>query len=61
MNRRVGFIVLCALWISGCVVTKVVTVPMRVIGAAASVVPVVGETVDDVMDGAASTIDKLPL
>ena len=31
--------------VSGCVLTKVVTVPMRVGGAAISVVPVVGNTI----------------
>lgn len=32
--------------LSGCVLTKVVTVPMRITGAVISVIPVVGESVD---------------
>lgn len=44
----------------GCILTKVVTVPMRVVGAVASVVPIAGDTVHDVVDEAAKTVDKLP-
>jgi hypothetical protein len=35
----------------------VVAVPLRVVGAAASVVPVVGGATHDVLDGAADAID----
>ena len=52
--------VLC-LFLGGCVVTKVVTVPMRVTGAVVSVVPVIGNTVDDSIDLAADGIDLAPL
>jgi hypothetical protein len=44
----------------GCFLTKVVTVPMRVGGAVTSVVPVVGNTVHEAIDGAADAVDKLP-
>ncbi len=44
----------------GCYATKLVSVPMRVVGAVASAVPVVGNTTHDVIDGAADTVDKLP-
>ena len=47
--------------LSGCVLTKVVTVPMRVGGAVISVVPAVGNTADDVVDKAADTIDEIPI
>ncbi len=47
--------------LSGCVVTKVVTVPMRVGGAVISVVPVVGNTADAVIDTTADVIDMVPL
>ena len=40
MNKIV-IIAICALFISGCVLTKVVTVPMRVTGAIISVVPAI--------------------
>ena len=45
----------------GCLLTKVVSVPMRVTGAVISVVPVVGEDIDDAIDTAADTIDDFPL
>ena len=45
----------------GCLLTKVVSVPMRVTGAVISVVPVVGEDIDDAIDAAADTIDDFPL
>ena len=34
---------LISLYLSGCVLTKVVTIPMRVTGAVISVIPVVGD------------------
>jgi hypothetical protein len=45
----------------GCVLTKVVTVPMRVTGAVISVIPVAGNMVDDVIDEAADVVDKAPI
>ena len=47
--------------LSGCVLTKVVTVPMRVGGAMISVVPVAGNTVHDAIDEVAESVDKVPL
>ena len=44
----------------GCVITKVVTVPLRVTGAAVSVVPIAGNPMHDAIDDAADTIDDLP-
>ena len=41
----------------GCAVTKVATVPLRVSGAAISVVPVVGNTAHSVIDTTADIID----
>ncbi|MEE8313247.1 MAG: DUF6726 family protein, partial [Myxococcota bacterium] len=38
---------------TGCFVTKVVSVPMRVTGAVVSIVPVVGNTAHDAIDEAA--------
>lgn len=46
--------------LSGCLLTKLVTVPMRVTGAVASIVPVAGDAAHKVVDEAASTVDKLP-
>ena len=45
----------------GCVITKVVSVPLRVTGAAVSVVPLAGNTMHDAIDTAADTIDDFPL
>ncbi|MBR9866015.1 MAG: hypothetical protein GYB20_02840 [Oceanospirillales bacterium] len=56
-----AIIVVLALGLSGCFLTKVVTVPMRVGGAIVSVVPVVGNTADAVIDTAADVIDVVPL
>ena len=50
---------LCLL-VSGCYATKVVTVPMRIVGAVASAVPVVGNTTHKVIDETAEIIDDLP-
>ena len=47
--------------LSGCLFTKVVTVPMRGGGAVISVVPVVGNTVHDTIDEAAGAVDDVPL
>ena len=48
------------LGLSGCFLTKVATVPMRVGGAVASVVPVVGNPVHEAIDTAADAMDSLP-
>ena len=58
---RLLLLLLLAVQLGGCVLTKVVTVPMRVGGAVISVVPAVGNTADDVVDKAADTIDKIPI
>lgn len=47
--------------LNGCVLTKIITVPMRVTGAAISIVPVAGNPAHDAIDDAAKTVDKLPI
>jgi len=47
--------------LNGCVLTKIVTVPMRLGGAVISIVPVAGNSAHDAIDEAAETIDALPL
>lgn len=47
--------------LSGCFLTKAVTVPARIGGAILSTVPVVGDTADEVIDSAADAVDKIPL
>lgn len=46
--------------LSGCLLTKVVTVPMRVGGAVVSIIPGPGNAMHDAVDGAAETVDALP-
>ena len=47
--------------LSGCVLTKVVTVPMRVGAAVISIIPVAGNTVHSAIDESAELIDEIPL
>ncbi|MCP4107756.1 MAG: hypothetical protein GY749_19790 [Desulfobacteraceae bacterium] len=47
--------------LSGCVLTKIITVPMRVGGAVISIIPVAGNTAHDAIDKAAETVDDLPI
>jgi hypothetical protein len=47
--------------LSGCVLTKIITVPMRVGGAVISIIPVAGNTAHDAIDEAADIVDNMPL
>jgi len=58
---RVLLLFVLLVHLSGCLLTKVATVPMRVTGAIISVVPVVGNAADDMIDRAADTVDEVPL
>lgn len=60
MKRLISLTVLIV-FLSGCVFTKVVTVPMRVTGAFVSVIPVVGDGVNNVLDTSADVIDAIPI
>ena len=60
MKRLISLTVLIV-FLSGCVFTKVVTVPMRVTGAVISVIPVVGDGVNNVLDTSADVIDAIPI
>jgi hypothetical protein len=46
--------------LEGCVMTKIVTVPMRVGGAVVSIIPVAGSPLHYGIDKAADTVDKIP-
>lgn len=62
MNRIKLFVVLLlAIPLSGCFLTKVVSVPMRAVGAVISIVPVAGNTAHDAIDGAADVVDDVPI
>jgi hypothetical protein len=52
---------LIACYLSGCVMTKVLTVPMRVTVSVISVVPVIGDGVEGVIGKSADLIDAIPI
>ncbi len=54
-------LILAVLLLSSCVLTKAVTVPMRVGGAIISVIPIVGGGIDEAIDDAADVIDAVPI
>jgi len=55
------FVVSLAFLLSGCFLTKLVTVPMRLGAAVISIVPVAGNTAHDAIDEAAELVDDVPL
>ena len=59
--KKLIILSLGALLLSGCVFTKVVTVPIRVTGAVMSVIPVVGDGVDSILGTSADIIDAIPI
>jgi len=62
---KLGKKILCLLvlipTLGGCVLTKVVSAPMRLGGAVVSIVPGVGNTAHDVIDEAADRVDDIPI
>ena len=58
--KKLSIIFFVALFVSGCVLTKVITVPLRVSGAIASGVPFIGNEIDEAIDKSADAIDLLP-
>ena len=50
-------VVLLAGAMSGCLITRVVTVPMRLVGAIVSIVPGPGDVAHDAIDAAAEAVD----
>ena len=59
--KRLIALSLLILFLSSCVFTKVVTVPMRVTGAVVSVIPVVGDGVNGVLGVSADVIDAISI
>jgi len=47
--------------LTGCLATKVVTIPMRVAGEVVGLVPVVGGVVEGAIDSTAFAADLVPL
>ena len=58
---RILLISLFLFSIQGCVLTKAITVPLRIGGAVISIVPVAGNTAHDAIDEAADIIDDVPI
>lgn len=54
-------LLLLTLQLCGCVLTKIVSVPMRLTGAVVSIVPVAGNTAHDAIDKAAEVVDEVPI
>jgi hypothetical protein len=66
MNKRgilvkTATVMLLATILSGCFLTKIVTVPMRLVGAIVSIIPVAGNTANKVIQTSADTVDDLPI
>jgi hypothetical protein len=59
--KKMIVLALIGFFLSGCVLTKVVTVPMRVTGSVISVIPVVGDGIDEVLGQSADVIDAIPI
>jgi len=59
--KKLLVLALISLYLSGCVLAKVVTVPMRVTGAVISVIPVVGDPIDEILGYSADVIDRIPI
>lgn len=54
-------LLLAAVLLTGCVLTKLVSVPMRLVGAVVSIIPVAGNVAHDGIDEAADVVDDLPI
>ena len=59
--KKMIVLALIGFFLSGCVITKVVTVPMRVTGSVISVIPVVGDGIDEILGQSADVIDAIPI
>ena len=59
-TKKINIILLSVLMscaLSGCFISKIVSVPMRVVAAVVSIVPMVGNTGHEFIDGAANVVD----
>ena len=63
-GRRAGWmwvaLLLGCFMSTGCLLTKIVSVPLRVAGAVVSIVPIAGNQAHDAIDATADTLDELP-
>lgn len=58
---RLLIILLLPFLFSSCVLTKLVTVPMRIGGAVISIIPGAGNEAHDIIDRAADEVDDIPI
>jgi len=58
---KLAILLIFMIFLNACVLTKVMTVPMRVGGAVVSIIPIVGDTAHDAIDETAEKIDDIPL
>ncbi len=56
---RLALLLAFAALCSGCYATKIVSVPMRVVGAVSSAIPFVGNVTHDSIDTAADVVDDV--
>lgn len=62
MNKWIaGILIVLALGMNGCVLTRLVTMPMRVVGAATTIIPVAGDISHEAIDDAADVVDEVPI
>lgn len=57
-GAALGVAVVC---LNGCVLTRIVTMPMRVVGAVTTIVPVAGDAAHEAVDKAADVVDEIPI
>jgi len=55
--KVIVLLALISLSLSGCILTKVVSTPLRLTGSVVSAVPIVGDGVESVIDSTADAID----
>ncbi|MDT8318246.1 MAG: DUF6726 family protein [bacterium] len=58
---KIIFILLIATQLSGCLLTRIVSAPMRAVGGILTIIPVAGDAAHTVIDGAADVVDEVPI
>lgn len=58
---KILLILLLASQLSGCLLTRLVTAPMRAVGGILTIIPVAGDAAHGAIDEAADVIDTIPI
>ena len=58
---KILLILLVATQLSGCLLTRLVTAPLRAVGGVLTIIPVAGDAAHDVIDEAMDVVDKVPI